>query len=79
VQGSFVLDEPVEPGEYYLALAILDPAGEMPSLRLAIQNYLNGGRHPIGWMGVGRDLHQETLDPATFDDPYEDRSLRYYP
>lgn len=79
VSDSFSLDEQIEPGEYYLALAILDPAGELPCLRFAIQNYFAGGRHPIGRIGVGRDPLRFEVSPRRFADPYEDRTLRYFP
>ena len=64
-------------GEYIIALAILDPAGMLPSARFAAMNYFNGGRHPIGVTGVGVAPGQYELSPDAFDDPAEDDSLRY--
>lgn len=40
-------------GRYLLAIAVLDPAGMRPGLRFAIANYLAGGYHPLGYVGVG--------------------------
>lgn len=79
VSEAFTLDEQVEPGEYYLALAVLDPAGELPCLRLAIKNYFIGGRHPIGRIGVSRDPLRFEINPRRFADPYDDKTLGYNP
>lgn len=79
VQESFVLDETIKTGRYVLALAILDPAGQVPSLRFAVQNYWKGGRHPLGFIGVGESPPVVKLDPAGFDDPQEDQTLHYVP
>ena len=77
VSGSFLLDQTVATGEYYLAIAVLDPAGQVPSLRFAIKNYLIGGRHPVGRIGVGMDPNTVTIESTLFDDPREDQTLRY--
>jgi hypothetical protein len=65
----------VEPGEYILALAVLDPAGHLPSLRFAINNYYQGGRHPIGKVGVEHTIDNFRL--TDFDDMQADASLHY--
>lgn len=62
-------------GTYTAALAILDPAGNVPGVRFAISNYYNGGRHPIGLIGVGG--HYGGLPAHDFDDPAKDGSLGY--
>ncbi|RPH91924.1 MAG: T9SS C-terminal target domain-containing protein, partial [Calditrichaeota bacterium] len=67
----------LKPGAYKLALAVLDPAGRLPSLRFAIKNYTKGGRHPIGHIGFGTEMTNAALDSTTFDDPYTDKSLYY--
>jgi len=77
VQGTFALSETLAQAEYVLALAILDPAGMVPSARFAMCNYYNGGLHPIGLMGVGRPVHRPELDHAEFDGPADDTSLYY--
>lgn len=76
-RGVFNLPSGVPSGEYVLALAILDPAGMLPAVRFAIENYFVGGRHPIGTVGVGRAPALVELGPASFDDPMDDRTLRY--
>jgi hypothetical protein len=73
----FTLTEGAARGSYLLSLAILDPAGEVPSLRLASLNYLRGGRHPLGWCGVGESPRRTDVDPKLFDDPAMDDSLHY--
>jgi hypothetical protein len=63
------------PGAYILAVAVLDPAGNLPSLRSAVENYYEGGRHPIGRVGVGKTIHNFKLD--AFDSLRLDETLRY--
>ena len=75
--GTFLLADTVSAGQYILALAVLDPAGRLPCLRFAIKNYYRGGRHPIGYIGVGSDIQLSELDPELFDDPYLDNTLKY--
>jgi hypothetical protein len=65
----------VPSGEYILALAILDPAGKKPSVRFAIKNYFNGGRHPIGKIGVNQDINSFTI--TQFDDIQSDKTISY--
>lgn len=65
----------VPPGEYIIALAILDPAGNRPSARFAVKNYYNGGRHPIGRLGVGKSITSFSI--TNFDDIQRDKSLSY--
>jgi hypothetical protein len=77
VSEEFSLPQHIPPGEYVLALAILDPAGNLPCVKFAIANYINGGRHPIGKVGVGVPCPKAELDPAMFQDPQSDKSLRY--
>lgn len=76
-QGTFTVPGSVPVGEYELALAILDPAGNLPSVRFAIENYYTGGRHPIGLVGVETTVTNPQLNPATFDDPQNDSTLHY--
>jgi len=65
----------VPAGEYIVALAILDPAGNRPAARFAIKNYYNGGRHPIGKVGVNQTL--DSFDVSGFDDIQSDKTLNY--
>jgi hypothetical protein len=71
---SFVLSG-VPSGEYLIALAILDPAGGRPSARFAIKNYYNGGRHPVGRVGVNQKI--DSFSVSGFDDLQSDQSLSY--
>ena len=77
IQGEFKLPESIPIGEYIISLAILDPAGMLPSARFAIKNYFNGGRHPIGKIGIGKAVANPELNDKEFDDPVKDRSLHY--
>ena len=76
-RGSFRLPRSVKRGEYILAIAILDPAGMLPSARFSIQNYFKGGRHPIGRVGVEILVDHPQLDSKMFDDPARDKTLHY--
>jgi hypothetical protein len=64
VSGAFHLPGGIANGEYVIALAILDPAGMLPSVRFATINYFNGGRHPIGLAGIGASPGQYELSPG---------------
>lgn len=74
VSQSFVVSG-VPSGEYIMSLAILDPAGGRPSVRFAIKNYFNGGRHPLGRVGVNQEIDSFTV--SEFDDVQSDESLSY--
>lgn|GEM_PF-2764536 len=75
VRDSFVLPQNIAEGDYTLALAVLDPAGNMPSLRFANTNYYRGGRTPLGVIGIGRE--PQPADLGAFDSLYSDRTLSY--
>jgi hypothetical protein len=77
VRGRFSLPPSLPAGRYIVALAILDPAGNVPSVRLAITNYFKGGRHPIGRIAVGVRPEKPELDEKDFDDQKADSSLYY--
>lgn len=65
----------VAAGEYVLAIAVVDPAGGLPSLRFANANYFRGGHHPLGRVGVG--VTPASIEVAgPFDELASDR-LRY--
>ena len=65
-------------GEYIVALAILEPVGKTPSVRFAVNNYLNSGRHPFGKVGIGTDTPiNYALDGSTFVDPMRGDRLSY--
>lgn len=69
----------IEPGRYILAMAVLDPAGMMPSLRFANENYFEGGYHPMGYVSVDCDpVKGDTrLDSTEFFDINSDKTLKY--
>jgi len=79
VEGTFDLPADLSAGEYVLALAVLDPAGNLPAARFATTHYYKGGRHPIGRVGMDADITDARLDEAGFDDPATDDSLHYTP
>ena len=74
VEASFTPDVPA--GTYTLAVTVLDPAGNTPSLRFANTNYYGGGHTPLGRVAVGA-----TSAPAqglgTFDLLKPDTTLSY--
>jgi len=76
-KGAFTIKAPA--GEYLLTLAVLDPAGMLPSLRFATANYLKGGRHPIGIVAVGGGTGGPLPKDFPFDLPRADKSLQYTP
>jgi len=71
---SITIPNNLRNGTYFLAVAILDPAGNLPSLRFANTNYYNGGRTPIGIVGVNREPEGNF---GKFDFLRTDRSLQY--
>ncbi len=75
VKGNFKVDIPE--GTYILSLAILDPAGNLPSLRFASSNYLKGGRHPVGMVDIEKNQCYPLPGDFVFDDPGSDNSLYY--
>lgn len=74
VNQTLKLNE-IKSGRYIIALAILDPSGNRPSARFAIKNYYNGGRHPIGKVGVNRTI--DSFSVSGFEDIQSDISLSY--
>ncbi|MFC1761120.1 DUF4832 domain-containing protein [Planctomycetota bacterium] len=75
---NVTLPEHIKRGEYMIALAILDRQGGMvPSVRFAIENYFQGGWHPLGYLGVGCTPKQTALPELSFDNPAFDRGLSY--
>jgi hypothetical protein len=75
IRGEFSCPSDIPKGEYLLALSILDPAGERPAVRFATTQYFQGGRHPIGWIGVNQQLTSANM--PVFDDPALDDKLFY--
>jgi hypothetical protein len=75
LQGVFAPN--VAPGTYTLAVAVLDPAGNAPSLRFANTNYYAGGRTPIGRVAVGGATEPPSQQLGSFDGLKTDTSLSY--
>ncbi|MFC1761117.1 DUF4832 domain-containing protein [Planctomycetota bacterium] len=75
--GDFMLSLPT--GRYILALAVLDPASQLPSLRFATRQYFKGGRHPIGIVTINQGQGGRLPRGTVFDDPAKDDSLYYIP
>ncbi len=72
--GDISIPEYLEAGEYILALSINDPAGDLPAIKFANKEYYNGGRTPLGIVGIG--IKSESLLPP-FDNVISDNSLHY--
>ncbi|MDR1030282.1 MAG: DUF4832 domain-containing protein [Treponema sp.] len=61
--GKIVIPPTLENGNYIIGLSILDPSGNMPSIRFANTNYYNGGRTPLGIIGIGQEPEYYRLEP----------------
>lgn len=77
VKETVKIDKDIPSGQYAIAISVLDPAGMVPSLRFAVFNYWNGGRHPMGLIGVGADCPNHGLLMSSFNDIQADQSLYY--
>lgn len=77
IEEELILDKNIETGDYIISLAVLDPAGMRPSLRFAIQNYFEGGRHPMGHIGVNTEPIYFEIPINNFYDMRQDRTLKY--
>ena len=77
VSETISLPSDLAPGKYAIGIAVLDPAGNLPSLRFAVMNYWQGGRHPMGYIGVGQDITEYKIPLSTFDDIQSDKTLHY--
>jgi hypothetical protein len=77
-QGFAKTPADLKPGQYIIALAILDRQGGMlPSARFALENYFRGGWHPLGFIGIGKVPREAVLRNVRFDSPAFDDSLHY--
>lgn len=75
VEGTFEVDLP--DGTYILSISILDPGGNLPSVKFATGNYLKGGKHPVGIVNIGENKCDTLPSGFQFDDPKNDNSLYY--
>lgn len=77
VEAKITLDKELPQGKYIIAISILDPAGNEPSLRFSTKNYFYGGRHPMGYVGVGQEISEYEIAPELFDPLWNDLELHY--
>ncbi|HEY8397803.1 MAG TPA: DUF4832 domain-containing protein [Flavihumibacter sp.] len=77
IEESLTLDTDLPEDEYVISIAVLDPAGMQPSLRLATINYFTGGRHPMGYIGIGKELTNYEIPETDFKDMLTDKTLKY--
>lgn len=77
IKEKITVGADVKPGKYAIGIAVLDPAGMLPSLRFAAMNYFKGGRHPMGYIGIGEDIEGYKILSTEFDDIQNDQTLHY--
>lgn len=77
INESISLDTDLPEDEYIISIAVLDPAGMQPSLRLATMNYFTGGRHPMGYIGIGKELQAYEIPETEFKNMLTDKTLKY--
>lgn len=77
IAERLTLDSTITDGKYFISVSILDPAGMVPSLRFAVNNYFEGGRHPMGYVGVNKDISDFEIKDANFGDIQSDKTLKY--
>lgn len=71
--GTFQLTANIPSGEYILAIAVLDPGGGNPGLRFSNKNYYQGGRHPLGKIGINTEVANANVNNSEFSDLQADR------
>ncbi len=73
ISQSFAVPDSIPDGTYYIAMGILDYSTKTkPAIRFAMNNYFNGGWHPMGYVGVNQTPVKTNIDPALFDDILSD-------
>jgi len=77
IDEELTFDGTLDTGSYIISVAVLDPAGMLPSLRFAIQNYVQGGRHPMGYIGVNTQPVKYEVPLTEFADMRQDKTLKY--
>lgn len=77
IEKELTLNVDLPEQEYVIAVSVLDPAGMEPSLRFAIQNYFIGGRHPMGYVGINKELSSYEIPVTDFREMKDDRTLKY--
>lgn len=77
ISSDIKLDVQLPNGKYIISVAVLDPAGMLPSLRFAINNYFQGGRHPMGYVGVNTTIDKYEVSADEFMNLSADKTLKY--
>lgn len=77
VEKEITLDSDLNENEYIISVSVLDPAGMLPSLRFANENYFTGGRHPMGYIGINTEPEIFEINQSEFKDIQQDRTLKY--
>ena len=77
ITEDLIIDTDIEEGEYIISISVLDPAGMLPSLRFANENYFEGGYHPMGYIGINMKPAETLIDKSLFFDIQSDKTLRY--
>ncbi len=77
ISKDITLDVTLPEDEYVMSISVLDPAGMQPSLRFAVQNYFTGGRHPMGYVGINKELANYEIKSTEFKDLRDERTLKY--
>lgn len=77
INQKLTLDKSIPDGKYIIAISVLDPAGMMPSLRFSTSNYFEGGRHPMGYIGLNSTINGYEINYQDFSDLAADKTLKY--
>lgn len=77
ISEDIIISNEIPVGKYAIAISVLDPAGNLPSLRFAVFNYWKGGRQPMGYIGVSEEIDSYAIPIKDFDDLQDDRTLYY--
>ena len=77
INENLTLDAVIPEGKYIISIAVLDPAGMLPSLRFATINYFEGGRHPMGYVGVDKEIDEYEINAEEFFNLGMDKTLKY--
>ena len=77
ISESITLDQALPSGKYIISISVLDPSGMKPSLRFAITNYFEGGRHPMGYIGVDKLIDKYEISGGQFSNLGADKTLKY--
>ena len=75
IEQAFPLNMP--DGVYRLALAIKDPSCGKPNVLFATRQYLKGGWHPMGYIGVNTPVNDPQIPQTEFDDQRTDDTITY--